>query len=130
MLIFLLLFLPLQNRCSPVYLKEKKNCIFIQLYRPTRQCSASSPNHQERRKISGPPLGTPRVVMLPVFHTAVCRAGFHLLLFWHTLILCWLAQQYSAIVPCLRGISSWIRIQSLCAVNLLNYVVKEMLFCP
>lgn len=130
MLIFFLLFLPLENMCSAVYLKEK-NCIFIQLYRPKRQSSASSPDHRARRKISGTPLGTPRVVMpCTLLHAAVYRAGFHLLLFWHTLFLCWLAQQYLAIVPCLRGISSWIRIQSLCAVNLLNYVVKEMLFCP
>lgn len=88
------------------------------------------PDHQARRKISGTPLRTPRVVMFPVVPAAVYRAGFHLLLFWHTLVLSWLAQQHLAIVPCLRGISSWIRIQSLCAVNLLNYVVKEMLFCP
>lgn len=72
------------------------------------------PDHQARRKISGTPLGTPRVEMFPVVPAAVYRAGFHLLLFWHTLALCWLAQQYLAIVPCLRGISSWIRIQSLC----------------
>lgn len=129
MLIFFLLFLPLQNMCSPVCLKEKI-CIFFQLYKPARQSSASSPDHQERRKISGTPLGTPRVVMFPMVHPAVYRAGFHLFLSWHTLVLCWLAQQYLAIVPRLRGNSSWIRIPSLCAVNLLNYVVKEMLFCP
>lgn len=129
MLIFFLLFLPLQNMFSPVYLKEKI-CIFFQLCKPAGQSSASFPDHQERRKISGTPLGTPRVVMFPLVHTAVYRAGFHLLLFWHTLVLCWLAQQYLAIVPCLRGNSSWIRLPSLCAVNLLNYVVKEMLFCP
>lgn len=129
MLILFFLFLPLQNMCSPVYLKEK-NCIFFQLYKLTKQCSASSPDHQARRKIPGTPLGTPRVVMFPMVHTALCRAGFHLLLSWHTLVLCWLAQMYLAIVPCLRGNSSWIRIQSLCAVNLWNYVVKKMLFCP
>lgn len=103
---------------------------FHSIVQVARQCSASSPDHQARRKISGTPLGTPRVVMFLMVHPAVYRAGFQLLLFWHTLILCWLAQQYLAIVPCLRGNSSWIRIQSLCAVNLLNHVVKEMLFCP
>lgn len=126
--IFLFLLLLLQNICSPVYLKEK-NYMFFQLYKSARQCSASSPDHHERRKISGTPLGTPRITMFPMVHIAIYIAGFHLLLFWHTLVLCWLAQQYLAIVPCLYGNISWIRIQSLCAAYLLNYVVIEMLFC-
>lgn len=128
MLIFLLLLLLLQNICSPVYLKQKK-LIFFQLYKSASQCSASSPDHHKRRKISGTPLGTPRITMFPMVHIAIYKAGFQLLLFWRTLILCWLAQKYLAIGPCLCRNIFWIRIQSLYAAYLLNYAVTETLFC-
>lgn len=69
-------------------------------------------------------------MMFPMVRIAIYIAGFHLLLFWPILILCWLAQQYLAIVPYLCGNISWTRIQSLCAAYFLNYTVIEMLFCP
>lgn len=54
--------------------------------------------------------------MFPMVHAVIYIAGFRLLLFWRTVILCRLALQYLAIVPCLCGNISWIRIQSLCSL--------------
>lgn len=130
MLIFLLLLLLLQNICSPVYPEEKKKTFYFSCTKSVRQLSASSPDHHERIKISGTPLGTPSIMMFPMVHIAIYIAGFHLFLCWRTLFPCWLAQQYFAIVPCLCGNISWIRIRSLCEAYLLNYTVIEMLFRP
>lgn len=105
----------LQNMCSPAYLKEK-NHIFLLVVQASKSVLCILPDHHERRKISGILLGTPRIMMFPMVHTVIYIAGFHLLLFWRTVILCWLALKYLAIVPCLCGNISWIRIQSLCSL--------------
>lgn len=86
------------------------------MYKPASQCSASSPNHHKGSKISGIQLGTPRIIIFPMVHAVTYIAGFHLLLFWHTVILCWQAHQYLAIVPCICENISWIITQSLCSL--------------
>lgn len=114
--IFLTLFLLLlQNICSPAYLKEK-NHIFLLVVQASKSVLCIFPDHRVRRKISGILLGTPRIMMFPMVHAVIYIAGFRLLLFWRTVILCRLALQYLAIVPCLCGNISWIRIQSLCSL--------------